>query len=232
MTCGLALVLVVALGLVQLALPDGEKSARAATDTPDVRATLIPALSVSPTPSISALIAPTAPPVEVIKKPTAKKVVPKGAPPRNVAKARTRVTRKAPVRKPTTPLALPVRGPISSLFGYRHDPFYNVDQLHAGIDIVAGKGTPIRAAERGRVVKAGWSGGYGFYTCVDHGKLRGRRVVTCYAHQSKLATEGGRLVQRDQVIGYVGSTGASTGAHLHFEVRVNGSPADPRRWLR
>jgi len=125
----------------------------------------------------------------------------------------------------TTPsssgLIWPVSGPVTSPFGYRWG------RLHAGIDIAAPSGTPIHAAAGGSVVLAGWTGGYGNYTCIDHGG----GLATCYAHQSAYAVSAGAQVGQGQVIGFVGNTGHSFGAHLHFEVRINGNPVDPLGYL-
>ena len=125
----------------------------------------------------------------------------------------------------TTPsaqgLIWPVNGPVTSPFGYRWG------RLHAGIDIGVPYGTPIHAAAAGTVVLAAWTGGYGNYTCIDHGG----GLATCYAHQSSYAVSAGAQVSQGQVIGYVGSTGHSFGAHLHFEVRINGNPVDPLGYL-
>jgi murein DD-endopeptidase MepM/ murein hydrolase activator NlpD len=125
----------------------------------------------------------------------------------------------------TTPsahgLIWPVNGPVTSPFGYRWG------RLHAGIDIGVPYGTPIQAAAAGTVVLAAWTGGYGNYTCIDHGG----GLATCYAHQSSYAVSAGAQVSQGQVIGYVGSTGHSFGAHLHFEVRINGNPVDPLGYL-
>jgi murein DD-endopeptidase MepM/ murein hydrolase activator NlpD len=110
---------------------------------------------------------------------------------------------------------------VTSPFGYRWG------RLHAGIDIGVPYGTPIHAAAAGQVVIAGWVGGYGNYTCIDHGG----GLATCYGHQSSFAVGVGASVAQGQVIGYVGSTGHSFGAHLHFEVRINGSPVDPLGYL-
>jgi murein DD-endopeptidase MepM/ murein hydrolase activator NlpD len=114
----------------------------------------------------------------------------------------------------------PVDGPISSPFGMRWG------RLHAGIDISVPAGTPIRAADDGSVAMAAPTGGYGNYTCIDHGG----GLSTCYAHQSRFAVTSGSVSQ-GQVIGYVGCTGSCYGDHLHFEVRVNGSPTDPLGYL-
>jgi murein DD-endopeptidase MepM/ murein hydrolase activator NlpD len=125
----------------------------------------------------------------------------------------------------TTPssqgLIWPVSGPVTSPFGYRWG------RLHAGIDIGVPYGTPIHAAASGTIVLAGWTGGYGNYTCVDHGG----GLATCYGHQSSYAVSSGAQVAQGQVIGYVGNTGHSFGAHLHFEVRINGNPVDPLGYL-
>jgi murein DD-endopeptidase MepM/ murein hydrolase activator NlpD len=126
-----------------------------------------------------------------------------------------------PVRQGSGQLIWPVNGPVVSPFGMRWG------RLHAGVDIAVGSGTPIRAADSGRVVLMGWVGGYGNYTCVQHtGSLS-----TCYAHQSSFATSNGASVSQGQVIGYVGCTGHCFGDHLHFETRVNGSPVDPLGYL-
>jgi len=128
-------------------------------------------------------------------------------------------------------LLMPVHGWKSSDFGERYDPYYRVWQLHAGVDLAAGGGTPIHAAAAGRVIQAGWNGGYGDYTCVYHGKFAGRDFSTCYGHQSRILVRVGDYVTRGEVIGRVGTTGASTGYHLHFETRFDGVPRDPVHYL-
>jgi murein DD-endopeptidase MepM/ murein hydrolase activator NlpD len=117
-------------------------------------------------------------------------------------------------------LIWPVSGPITSGFGWRWG------RMHEGIDIGAACGTPIRAAASGTVVYAGWMDGYGNIVLIDHGG----GLATAYAHQSAIYVSGGSVSQ-GQVIGAVGSTGHSTGCHLHFEVRVNGTPVDPLNYL-
>jgi murein DD-endopeptidase MepM/ murein hydrolase activator NlpD len=129
-------------------------------------------------------------------------------------------------------LPWPINGRITSGFGNRFDPYYHVWQLHPGLDIAAPIGTPIMAVAAGRVTQAGWFGGYGNYTCIDHGKVNGVRLSTCYGHQSRIQVTPGQVVRAGQVIGAVGSTGASTGPHLHFEVRLGGRPVNPLPWLR
>ncbi len=128
-------------------------------------------------------------------------------------------------------LRRPVSGPITSPFGNRFDPYYHVWQLHTGVDIGAAAGTPIVAAASGRVSQAGWFGGDGNYTCIDHGQIDGQRLSTCYGHQQRILITPGEQVNAGQVIGLVGSTGASTGPHLHFEVRLGGRPVDPLPWI-
>ena len=114
----------------------------------------------------------------------------------------------------------PVNGPVTSPFGMRWG------RLHAGIDIAVPSGTPIRAAKSGSVALAAPYGGYGNYTCIDHGG----GLSSCYAHQSSFAITSGSVSQ-GEVIGYVGCTGSCFGDHLHFEIRVNGSPVDPLGYL-
>jgi murein DD-endopeptidase MepM/ murein hydrolase activator NlpD len=117
-------------------------------------------------------------------------------------------------------LIWPVSGTLTSGFGPRGG------RMHTGIDIAAPAGTPVRAAAAGRVIIAGWSGGYGNLIVVDHGN----GLATAYAHLSAIWAGGGSVAQ-GQSIGAVGSTGNSTGNHLHFEVRVNGSPVNPLSYL-
>jgi murein DD-endopeptidase MepM/ murein hydrolase activator NlpD len=121
----------------------------------------------------------------------------------------------------------PVNGTITSGYGYRTHPILGYSRLHSGTDFGAISGTPIVAASDGVVVTAGWLGGYGNAVVISHGG----GVATLYAHQSRLAVGPGVRVHRGQVIGYVGSTGMSTGPHLHFEVRINGVTTDPARYL-
>jgi murein DD-endopeptidase MepM/ murein hydrolase activator NlpD len=124
----------------------------------------------------------------------------------------------------SSPLANPV---ITSTYGYRVHPIFGDRRLHTGIDLRAASGTPIKAAAPGEVVFAGWRGGYGNCTIIDHGG----GVATLYAHQSALKVAQGDEVSRGQVIGAAGATGNATGPHLHFEVRVNGVPVDPMPYL-
>lgn len=112
---------------------------------------------------------------------------------------------------------------ISSPFGMRYHPILRVNKMHTGLDISAGSGTDILAANAGTVISAGWNNSYGYMVMVDHGG----GIVTLYAHASKLLVSTGAVVGRGQVIAKVGSTGMSTGPHLHFEVRVNGVYKNP-----
>jgi murein DD-endopeptidase MepM/ murein hydrolase activator NlpD len=124
----------------------------------------------------------------------------------------------------SSPLADPV---ITSTFGYRTHPIFGDRRLHTGLDFRAGSGTPLMASRSGEVVFAGWRGGYGNCTIIDHGG----GLATLYAHQSAIGVEEGEQVGRGQVIGAAGSTGYATGPHLHFEVRVDGTPVDPLPYL-
>ncbi|MEV0646355.1 peptidoglycan DD-metalloendopeptidase family protein [Phytomonospora sp. NPDC050363] len=128
-------------------------------------------------------------------------------------------------------LQAPVAGPVLSGHGARHDPYYHRWQVHEGIDIAAPPGRTVHAAAAGTVVYAAENGGYGLLTCIDHGSIDGQSVWTCYAHQSRLDVHKGQRIDAGAAIGLVGSTGASTGPHLHFEVRVNGGSVDPLPWL-
>ncbi len=138
-----------------------------------------------------------------------------------------------PGSTPQTPsgggfLSIPVPGaPITQGFGPNVDPFTGAAGFHPGIDFGAPLGTQIHAAADGVVVFAGVQSGYGNYTCIDHGN----GIATCYGHQSVLLVKVGDQVKRGAVIGLVGSTGYSTGPHLHFEVRINGQVTDPLPWL-
>lgn len=126
-----------------------------------------------------------------------------------------------PVPNGSGRLASPISGTFTSPFGTRWG------RLHAGIDVAAPEGTPIRAADSGTVRQAGWMGGYGNYTCIQHTAT----LSTCYAHQSSIGVSSGASVKKGQVIGRSGNTGNSTGPHLHFEVRVSGQPVDPMGYL-
>lgn len=120
-------------------------------------------------------------------------------------------------------LMTPVAGRITSSFGMRYHPILHYARMHAGIDFGAAWASPIVAAADGQIVSAGWTGGYGREVQVAHGG----GIVTLYGHMSAIAASAGQTVRQGQVIGYVGSSGLSTGPHLHFEVKVNGRAVDP-----
>jgi murein DD-endopeptidase MepM/ murein hydrolase activator NlpD len=120
-------------------------------------------------------------------------------------------------------LARPVPGAVSSNFGMRRHPILGYSRMHRGMDFRAGYGTPILAATDGRVVRAGWAGGYGQQVRLSHAG----GLMTSYSHMSRIAAQPGSVVRQGQVIGYVGSTGLSTGPHLHYELYKDGLAIDP-----
>jgi murein DD-endopeptidase MepM/ murein hydrolase activator NlpD len=126
-----------------------------------------------------------------------------------------------------TPSIWPLAGWLSSGFGQRKDPFDGSPDFHAGLDIATDRGTPVRATADGTVESAGYNGSYGNSVLLDHGFGIGTR----FGHMSRLAVHTGDHVHRGDVIGYVGSTGRSTGAHLHYEILLNGQPINPLRLL-
>lgn len=125
------------------------------------------------------------------------------------------------------PSGWPVYGEITSGYGYRRNPYGWGSEFHPGIDIAAPYGTEVLATADGVVVGAGWDGGYGKKVTIDHGY----GFQTIYGHNSRIAVEVGQHVKRGQVIAYVGMTGRTTGPHVHYEVHVNGSLTDPRKYL-
>jgi murein DD-endopeptidase MepM/ murein hydrolase activator NlpD len=118
---------------------------------------------------------------------------------------------------------MPVNGRMTSGFGSRFHPILGYQRFHDGVDLAASAGTPIVAAADGRVASAGWAGGYGRAVELVHAG----GIETRYGHMSRIAAYPGELVHRGDVIGYVGSSGLSTGPHLHFEVMKNGRPVNP-----
>lgn len=120
-------------------------------------------------------------------------------------------------------LGWPVNGKVVSPYGYRNDPFTNEYKMHNGIDIAAEMGTDISSAFQGEIKKTGYSQTYGYYVIVSHSSS----LNTLYAHCSKIIAEEGQCVQKGDVIAKVGSTGRSTGPHLHFEVRIDDKKIDP-----
>lgn len=139
-------------------------------------------------------------------------------------------TGAAPVPPPVGggQLAWPANGPVTSGFGYRTHPIFGDTRLHAGIDIGAAYGSPVWAADDGTVAYAGTMSGYGNVIIVDHGG----GLATTYNHLSAFSVSSGQHVGRSQQVGNVGCTGYCTGPHLHFEVRVNGTPVDPMPYLQ
>lgn len=121
----------------------------------------------------------------------------------------------------------PIRGPITSPFGMRWHPILNKYKGHNGLDIAAPTGRNILAAESGTVIHSGWIEGYGYTVILDHGD----NISTLYAHSSRLLAREGQAVSKGFPVALVGSTGWSTGPHLHFEVRVKGVPQNPIEWL-
>ena len=135
----------------------------------------------------------------------------------------TRTLSVVPIRKPMT-------GELDSTsgFGMRTDPFLRAPAMHTGLDIRADTGEPARATAAGTVTIAGWNGGYGKMVEVDHGN----GFATRYAHLSAIDVETGQTIRIGQIVGRVGTTGRSTGPHLHYETRVDGDPVDPQKFLR
>jgi murein DD-endopeptidase MepM/ murein hydrolase activator NlpD len=142
---------------------------------------------------------------------------------------------RAQVDKLTRTLSLvPYRKPVignvefSSGFGVRSDPFLGRPAMHTGLDFRASTGDPVRATANGKVITAGWSGGYGRMVEIDHGN----GLSTRYGHLSEINVRLGEIIKIGQVIGAVGSTGRSTGPHLHYETRIDGDAVDPQKFLR
>ncbi|KQX17800.1 peptidase M23 [Sphingomonas sp. Root50] len=127
------------------------------------------------------------------------------------------------------PSILPIaKFTFSSAFGVRSDPFAGSAAMHAGIDLASPSGTPIYATADGMVDRAEWSGGYGNMVEIEHGK----GISTRYGHMSRIAAHPGQRIKRGDLIGYVGSTGRSTGNHLHYEVRIDGRAVNPMPFLQ
>ena len=147
---------------------------------------------------------------------------------RRLARAHARSTAGAPA---SGLLRHPVDGYVTSPFGYRSHPIYHYWGLHDGVDFGGGCGTPLRAAAPGKVVASYWSAVYGNRLVVDHGLLAGKGIATIYNHASSYTVGVGAQVAEGQVLGYEGSTGWSTGCHLHFTVMANGQAVDPMNWF-
>lgn len=130
----------------------------------------------------------------------------------------------------------PVVGVISSPFGWRRHPIFKSTRFHSGVDIAGPNRAPIKASNSGKVIHSGWYGGYGKVVIINHGVLqdgtyKGQKVSTLYAHLSSTLVSVGNYVKKGDVVGYEGSTGYSTGPHLHFEVRINGKPINPLTFI-
>ena len=126
------------------------------------------------------------------------------------------------------PLGKPIEGKVSSSFGTRNDPLNRKKSIHEGVDIRAERGEEIRSTAAGVVIKAFKNGGYGNYVEIDHGN----GYQTVYAHMQEYLVKKGQSVKRGQVIGLVGSTGRSTGPHLHYEIRLNKKPVSPAKFMK
>jgi len=129
---------------------------------------------------------------------------------------------------PSSGYVRPVSGRISSPYGYRIHPIYGVKKMHTGVDYAASQGTPVVSVKSGTVILRKYNSSYGNYIIVDHGG----GVSSLYAHLSGFAISYGQSVKQGQTIGYIGSTGASTGPHLHFEIRINGNHVNPANYVR
>jgi murein DD-endopeptidase MepM/ murein hydrolase activator NlpD len=149
---------------------------------------------------------------------------------RAIAKARAEAAARSHVsiaRPSTARFLWPASGPLTSNFGWRMHPIFHEMRFHAGIDIGAPYGAPVWAADDGTVVYAGYASGYGTLVLISHGTVNGQDLTTGYAHMSQLAVSEGQHVGRGQQVGNVGNEGNSTGPHLHFEVRLDGTPVNP-----
>ncbi|MCC5637561.1 peptidoglycan DD-metalloendopeptidase family protein [Nostoc sp. CHAB 5844] len=140
---------------------------------------------------------------------------------------RSKTNSRTNIIRGTGIFAYPSNAPTSSRFGWRVHPVLGYRRFHAGLDFAASYGHTIRAADSGTVIFAGWYGGYGRSVIIDHGN----GLTTLYGHSSELFVSEGQGVQRGQAIAAVGSTGLSTGPHLHFEVRRHGTPVNPADYL-
>ncbi len=150
---------------------------------------------------------------------------------RRRAEAARRQASAGRVRSGDGYLGYPVSGGITSPYGYRTHPIYGYYSLHDGTDFGAGCGAPLYAGAPGRVVSSYYQTAYGNRLIIDHGAVRGVGLATIYNHAVRYTVAPGQRVQRGEIVGYVGSTGWSTGCHLHFSVVVNGSTVDPAGWL-
>ena len=135
------------------------------------------------------------------------------------------------VRISSTGFMRPIGGRITSPFGWRTHPIFNSRTFHSGVDIAGPNLGSIKASNSGKVIYSGWYGGYGKVVIVDHGSVNGHPTTTLYAHMSSIKVNKGQFVNKGDILGYEGSTGYSTGPHVHFEVRVNGKPNNPMNYI-
>ncbi len=125
----------------------------------------------------------------------------------------------------------PISGRITSPFGWRTHPIFNSRTFHSGVDIAGPNRGSIIASNSGKVIYSGWYGGYGKVVILDHGIVNGKPTSTLYAHMSSIRVGQGQFVNKGEVVGYEGTTGYSTGPHVHFEVRINGKPNNPLNYI-
>ena len=125
----------------------------------------------------------------------------------------------------------PIQGQITSPYGPRVHPIFNSRTFHTGIDIGGPNLGAIRASNSGKVIYSGWYGGYGKVVILEHGIVNGKSITTLYAHMNSIKVVNGQRVNKGDVLGYEGTTGYSTGPHCHFEVRVNGTHTNPRKYI-
>lgn len=138
---------------------------------------------------------------------------------------------RSTVKITSTGFMRPIGGRITSPFGWRTHPIFNSRTFHSGVDIAGPNHGSIHASNSGKVIYSGWYGGYGKVVILDHGVVNGRPTTTLYAHMSSIKVGQGQFVHKGDVVGYEGTTGYSTGPHVHFEVRINGKPNNPLNYI-
>ena len=135
------------------------------------------------------------------------------------------------VKITSTGFMRPIGGRITSPFGWRTHPIFNSRTFHSGVDIAGPNLGSIHASNSGKVIYSGWYGGYGKVVILDHGVVNGKPTTTLYAHMSSIKVGQGQFVHKGDIVGYEGTTGYSTGPHVHFEVRINGKPNNPLNYI-
>ena len=138
---------------------------------------------------------------------------------------------RSTVKITSTGFMRPIGGRITSPFGWRTHPIFNSRTFHSGVDIAGPNHGSIHASNSGKVIYSGWYGGYGKVVILDHGVVNGKPTTTLYAHMSSIKVGQGQFVHKGDVVGYEGTTGYSTGPHVHFEVRINGKPNNPLNYI-